>query len=197
MDVGEGKPVNDPAAHEMARELRGQIAERVKAQHQLLLLAVAIAGAAISLQERLPDANAEVFALLSMLFAGIALAVLRQDQEATAIASHLLREESFGSDAIAQQKWENHRLESMQGGYRAVLASTAMTVGIYGIPVLGTVTLGVAATRHNMAGLALGLLVFTGVLMLLFLWSAWMVAQDYRALGTYAKERENERSEEA
>jgi len=197
MDVDDRQPVDDPAAREIARELRGQIAERVKAQHQLLLLAVAIAGAAISLQERLPDADAGVFALLSMLFAGIALAVLRQDQEVTTIASHLLREESFGGDAVAQQKWEDHRLESMQGGYRAILASTAMTVGIYGIPVLGTVTLGVAATRHNMDGLALGLLIFTGVLMLLFLWSAWMVAREYRALGAYAERREKERSEAA
>lgn len=170
----------------MARELRGQISERIKAQHQLLLLAVAIAGAAISLQDRIPDAGGDVFALLAMLFAGIALAVLRQDQEIATISSHLLDYDSFGSDAVAQGRWEHHRFSSMQHGRGSLLASTAMSVGIYGIPVLGTIALSVAAVRHEMDLLATGLLISTGLLLLLFFGSSWLIAQRYRELNNSA-----------
>lgn len=183
---GRARVDSDPeleAQAAMAGELRRQIAERVQAQHQLLLLAAAIAGATASFGTRHASSHAAVLALLCVLFVGFALATLRQDQEVTILASHLLDVGAFGSHATAQAAWEQHRFRRMQAGNRRFVVSTAVTIGVYGVPVLGALAYAGAAISAGPSAWVIILLGFAAVLATVFLLGALQVAAAYQALG--------------
>ena len=67
----------------MAESLRGQIVERVKAQQQIIVVSAAVAGATISFASNVLSGHPEIMALLCLLYVGLSLALLRQDQEIT------------------------------------------------------------------------------------------------------------------
>jgi len=126
--------------------------ERVRGQHQITVVAAAVAGATFTVADgdfltRTP----EVIALLCLLYVGLALAVLRHDQEITIIADHILNQELMGPEALVQAGWEAHKNDSMQGSGPVIfMLSTAQTVGIYGVPVLGLFTAGAVTLRSDM-----------------------------------------------
>ncbi len=120
----------------MVESLRGQIVERVKAQQQIIVVSAAVAGATISFASNVLSGHPEIMALLCLLYVGLSLALLRQDQEITIIAVHLLDPSSYGDDARAQARWEVHKFHAMQGNVAGLVQSTAQAVGIYGVPIL-------------------------------------------------------------
>src|SRR5438105_15639587 len=118
----EGLPNTAEAA--VANSLREQTIERVKGQQQLVVVAVAVAGATISFASTQLNRHPEVMALLCLLYVGLSLSLLRHDQEITLIADHLLDEEAFPTQAESQARWELHKFNSMQTSGIAALISS-------------------------------------------------------------------------
>lgn len=172
----------------MAAELRRQIAEHTQAQHQLLLLAAAIAGATVSFGAHHASSHSVVLALLAVLFVGLALATLRQDQEITILASHLLDAHALGEHALAQARWEHHRATQMQATDSRFVVSTAVTVGIYGVPVVGALGYTGATLAASPSTGAWMLLAVATLLGLVFVFGAVQVAAGYRRLGADAQQ---------
>jgi len=175
------------AVDALVDSLRGQIVERTKAQQQLVLVSVAVAGATLSFASELLSEHPEVMALLCVLYVGISLALLRHDQEITIMAALLLNPDAVGQHARVQAYWEAHKFVQMQRGTAALVKSGAQTAGNYGVPVLGVVATG-AATLITVPNVAASVaLVVAAALAGLFLYGAEDVRQRYKRLGTTAQ----------
>jgi uncharacterized membrane protein YoaK (UPF0700 family) len=177
--------LSDPtgASVALAGALREQIAQRIRAQDQLLVVAVAVAGVAASFGQKGLLAHPEVPALISLLFILIALALLRQDQEIAIIAAHLVEDEHFGEIAHVQKRWEVHKFAQMRGlGRSLTLATVAQSFGIYGVPVLGFVAALVASLMigHNPLTIAICGVAF--LVALLFIYGGYDVWTRYQRL---------------
>ncbi|HEY8853406.1 MAG TPA: hypothetical protein VIM36_14565 [Gemmatimonadaceae bacterium] len=109
-------PSRTEAQLAMCEALRKQIAERVGQQQQLTYICALIAGATLSFASKALSAHPEVMALLCLLYVGLSLALLRQDQEITILAQHLLDRDAFDQHAEAQARWEAHKYFEMQSG---------------------------------------------------------------------------------
>jgi hypothetical protein len=174
----------DRASEAMAESLRSQMSERVKGQHQVVVLAAAVAAASLSFGTENLSRHPEVLALLCLLFVGLALAALRHDQEIAIMAKHLRDENAFGPDAQAQSRWERHKFEAMQGsGVVALVASGSQTMGVYGVPVLGIVAFGWAAIASSPTMLTWMILIAASVFTALFVVGAIDIVVRYRDLG--------------
>jgi hypothetical protein len=168
----------------LTANLRNEIAQRVTDQHQLLVVAAAIAGGATAFAGTHFNAHPELLALLSLLFVGFALAMLRHDHEITIIASHLVKQVEFGSHARAQERWEKHRYEKMQAsGWIGYLVTASQTVGLYGVPVLAAVAFAWAALATSPNTVTWLVIALTSALGGLFLVGAFDVVGRYRVLG--------------
>jgi hypothetical protein len=125
-----------------ATTLRDQVAARITAQHHLLAVAAAIGGGRRVLRLKRIPWRSEVLALLALLFVGLALAVVRHEQEITIVLSYLIKDSAFGDHGKAQGEREKYRLTRILGRPRfAWVISGSQAIGIYGIPVLGAITL--------------------------------------------------------
>jgi hypothetical protein len=186
--MGEPMAQVDTAAEAaLAQSLREQIVERVKGQQQLVVVAVAVAAATISFASSQLNQHPEVMALLCLLYVGLSLALLRQDQEITLIADHLLDQHAFPTEAGSQARWELHKFTSMQASsVAALLSSSSQTMGNYGIPVLAVGASGYAVLRGSPNGLAWFILSVAMAFSLLFIVGAIDVVRRYRRLGEKA-----------
>jgi hypothetical protein len=163
--------------------------ERVKGQQQLVLVAVAVAGATISFASTELQRHPEVMALLCLLYVGLSLALLRHDQEITLIADHLLDAGAFPDQAAAQARWELHKFNSMQtSSITALISSSSQTMGNYGIPILAVVASGYAVLDSSPNALAWVILAVAAFFLALFALGAIDVVRRYRALGVKAAE---------
>jgi hypothetical protein len=173
----------------MADSLRTQIVERVKGQQQLVVVAAAVAGASLSFGAENLATHPEILALLSLLYVGLALALLRHDQEITIATEHLLSHAAFGADADAQGGWEVHKFGAMQGsGFVGFVMASSQAVGIYGVPTLAIAAFGWAtcvSSPSRLAWLILGVAAFFAVV---FAVGAIDTARRYRRLGRGAHE---------
>jgi hypothetical protein len=176
--------VSADAAAAMAESLRGQMAERVKDQHQVVVLAAAVAGASVSFGAENLTSHPEVLALLCLLFVGLSLAALRHDQEIAVIAEHLLDRNAFGATADAQARWETHKFTAMQGsGALAFVANASQAIGLYGVPGLGVAAFGIAALRSSPTTLTFILLGLAAGFSVLFLIGVGQSFARFRRLG--------------
>lgn len=177
-------PDEETPAAALVKSLREQIVERMRGQHQVVVLATAVAGAVLSLGWEDLGERPEALALLSLLFAGLSLATLRHDQEITIIAEHLLDMNAFGDHAGAQQAWEQHKLRSMQGsGIVALVSSASQSVGIYGVPVIGTLVFAGAAAANSPSAITWAVLGVTCLFFALLVIGGLDTARRYRRLG--------------
>jgi len=150
----------------LAVSLRTEILERVKMKHQILSLAAVVAAASASFgAEKLSD-RSEVLALLSLLFVGFWLAMLRQDQDII-IAARFLAGDHLGDSSQMQARWEKFRMSQLQSGLQKRVIAAATTAGLYGIPFLGSIAYGVAALKVPHDCLTVVILVFAGLLFVL------------------------------
>lgn len=172
----------------MRETLQRQIEERLRLQQQLIGVGVAVGAAELSFFTGNRAETASVPALFALLFVGLALAVLRNDQEITILADHLLGVDEFGDAALEQARWESHRFTSMQGGPARFASSAAQTVGIYGVPVLGAVGSAFAALAQGPNSTTWAILAVTAVFAGLFALAALDVAVRYRKLGERSRQ---------
>jgi hypothetical protein len=170
----------------LVANLRGEIAQRITDQHQLLVAAAAIAGAAAAFAGTHLHNRPELLALLSLLFVGLALAILRHDHEITIIASLLLEKTAVGVHAEAQRAWERHRFIQMQGSSVAFVITASQTVGLYGVPVLAAVAFGWAALSSSPNAITWLVLAVTFFLGGVFLLGSLAVVRRYRAIGNFS-----------
>jgi len=186
----------------LAQDLRTQIADRIRGEHQLVVVAASLAGATGSFAGSRLSSHPEVLALLCLLFVGFALAVLRLDQEITIIASHLLDRKAFRAHAEAQAEWECRKFQERQGTRRAWLASVSQTTAIYAVPVIAASAFAWAAiaspgqthgkpgqihrTSHGPMTLAWMILSVAFVLALLFIFGAIRTWRSYLTVGEQA-----------
>jgi hypothetical protein len=170
------------AQEALASDLRSQIMERVRGQQQLVVLAPAVAAAVASFAGHKLTSNPELLALLSLLFSALSLAVLRHDQEITILATHLTDEKGVGVHARVQRQWELRKVTEMQSTPLSLVMSAAQAVGIYGMPVLGALTFGVAALRVSPDAWTWFILALDAVLLLMFFAASVNVTGRYRRL---------------
>jgi hypothetical protein len=185
-EVPEETPSDDrlPFATPLLDSMRRQIEERIRLQQQLLGVAVAVAAAELTFFSDSTSDSAIVPAMFSLLFIGFALAILRNDQEITVLASHLLKPDVFGPHAHAQARWEYHKFSAMQRSGIANLATTsAQVVGIYGLPVLAALSSLIAALAEGPTVAAWLVLALTAAFSALFIGAAIDVTRRYRELG--------------
>jgi hypothetical protein len=121
--------------------LTAEIAERVRLQHQIIVVAVALAGASGSfLPELLSSSGSQdegdlALALLALLFMAFAVVFIEHDiQIALAARFKAGRLGAFNSLAFGEERdgWETFRGEKYTAGYRTVLAAS-LTVARYAV----------------------------------------------------------------
>ena len=132
----------------LAAALRAHISDAVKGQWQLLQVATALAGAALSVAPALLLGRPLLLALASILFLGFAFAILRQDQEISVIALHLVDEDALGPHAVAQLRYEQRKVAEMRRkGPVRWIATTVQASAVYAVPMLAATVTYVAAVQ--------------------------------------------------
>jgi hypothetical protein len=182
------------SATPLLESMRRQIEERIRLQQQLLGVAVAVAAAELSFFADSASGSSLVPAMFSLLFIGFALAILRNDQEITVLASHILSPDEFGEHAYAQARWENHKFRAMQrSGVANFVTTAAQVVGIYGLPTLAGISSFVASVAEGPNAATWIVLAITTAFGALFVGAAMDVRERYQRLGVES-ERLLERS---
>lgn len=178
---------NESSIH-MVETLRSQIGDRVRLQQQLIGVSAAVAAAELSFFASRDETSALVPALFSLVFVGLALAIIRNDQEITFLARHVLNRNLFGEYAITQARWELFRFQAMQqDGFVVYLLTAAQVVASYGLPVLAAIASAVASLSDSPSDATWAALSLAAVFMVLFIASALDVASRYRQLGLMSK----------
>ncbi len=165
------------AAAELVEFLRTENLERAKAQHQVLVLAGAVAAASASIgADRLRN-EPELLALLSLLFVGFWLTILRHDLDIQFNLEFIVSNDTLGAHKAIQAAYEAFRFMDMAGTPWKWMVSSLTTVGLYGVPVLGSIVFGIAALQSKHTAIAVGLLL---IALLMFLAAAVISAISVR-----------------
>ena len=182
------RSISDDTISALVASLRSQMEGRIQAQHQLIVVTVAIAGASLSFGKSGFEGHSEILALLALLFVALALAILRHEHEITIIIFHLLDRDSVGANADAHAGWEARKFIVMQqSGSLALLASVTQTIGIYSVPIVAAVAFGAAALSSSPTWRAWCVLGLAGLFAVAFALGAVDVVRRYRDLGHLSK----------
>lgn len=133
------------AAADFVASVRTANVERIKAQHQIAVLAGAVAAASASFGSDKLREQPELLAVLSLLFVGFWLALLRQELDISFDLHFLVATCALGDHQRIQAEYEAFRYNAMRGTPAQEAVSVFTTVGLYGLPVLGSAFYGVSA----------------------------------------------------
>lgn len=158
--------------------------DHVRAQEQLVVVTIALAGVAASVSGQL-TVHPELLAVIGVLFMLFAHLVLGHDQQITLTARFLREREVFREHARTQADWERHRVATMRGsGWIRQPATFAQVLSLYGAPVISGVVFSVAAVVLSPTNWRTWLIVFASTILLaLFTFAGVRTMQEYVALG--------------
>lgn len=158
--------------------------DHVRAQEQLVVVTIALAGVAASFSGQLA-LHPELVAVIGLLFMLFAHLVLSHDQQITLTARYLSDEDVFGEHARVQSGWERYKVAAMRGsGWIRQPATFAKVLSLYGAPVISGVVFSVAAVVLSPANWHTWLIVLVTVSFLaLFAFAGVRTMQEYVALG--------------
>jgi len=180
------EPDEYSADRELVRVRRSEIAERIRAQHQLSVLAGAAAAAGATVVAAKKDISPWMGLGFSVLFLSLGFAMLNNDQLIASGIRFIINR--GGPDGRAEQAWEDHLWDERTATLSArTLVKFLGAPSNYAIPVIGAVASAVAFVSHPDAEEAW--VALPAVLGLLFAASAIANARLFRSLGRPPQER--------
>jgi len=171
---------------ELVRVRRAEIGERIRAQHQLSVLAGAAAAGGATVLAADTDASPWIALAFSVLFLSFGFAMLNNDHLIASGIKFII--EHGGKDGEAEQAWEDHLWEIRSPRLSPwVLVKVLGPLSNYAIPILGAIASAVAFVSDSDA--KEWWVALPAVLAALLARSAFENRRLFRSLGRPPKER--------